>query len=459
MKKYSHRSKRFLHKSLGLGSASLCLLVGLANNAKAATDYYFDANGATTGFGIVNGTTYSWDSTDWSTSSAGTSATAGWTAGGFAEFTGGSSADANIVTVNASESMAGMYMTTAGTLAINDAGNGTGSLSIVPNPTKQEGFGYTEGFLTAGTLTINVPIIGTGGVEEETGGGHLQLFGANTYSGGTLFTSSTTFVDYNSSSSFGTGPIGYENTTFSLMESQGSTPITLANNVQILIGTTGVDFIGTAPTIFTGTWAGSTFALNLRNNSASTVPVTFKGVISGSGTVTYSGASGATINLSAANTYTGATVIGTSGGDTSVIVKGGVANAIAHTSSVTLAGGTFDPGGYNQTMSSTPLAMSASSVIDYEAGTSSVVFANSASQTWTGTLTINNWTSSDVLQIGTVSGDVTAAQLLDIDFTGYSGPAIEESNGDIVPAPEPSTALLGVVGGLGVLWGVRRRKA
>lgn len=441
-------------KFLSTGS---CLLAALLANQALAQSQYFTT--------VANGGTYSWDDANWNAS--GSTANTGpytstWTAGDFARFYNGAG-DNFTVTVNASESMAGLYLDagSTATLNLNDAGNNTGSLSIVPNTTLQDGFGYTQAFLTGGGIvTINAPIVGTGGIEEESGGGHLQLYGNNTYSGGTLFTSSSTFVDFNSSSSFGTGPIGYYNTTFSLMENNAASPVTLANNIQILGGTTGIDFIG-AGTTTTGTWNLGTFNTNIRNNGVST-HLTIAGAMSGTGgVVTFSGANGGTINLNAVNSYTGNTVIGSSG-DTAVTVALGVANAIASSANVTMAGGTLNLGGFNHTMTGTTLGLTANSTIDFT-GSSSVSFANSSALSWTGTLDLANWVAgTTTLQIGTDATGLTAAQLADIEFNGIDlGDAGINASGDIYIVPEPSSlalGLLGGLGGLGLIWNLRRRQ-
>ena len=321
MKNRTPKSLRFIPAALGLG---FCLL---AYNAMAANNYF----GVTAG--IANNGSYSWDAANWGTASGGPF-TGNWTAGSFAYFTGGAS-DTYTVTVNATESMAGMYNTqTANTLIINDAGSGTGKLSIVPNGTLQDGFGYCQGFLTAGgTTTINCPIIGTGGIEQEAGGGHLQLFGVNTYTGGTLITSSSTYVDFNSSSSFGNGPLGFYNTTFAIMETEGGAPITLGNSVQILGGTTGVYPLlnAGAPLTMTGAWAMGAYTVNIRifpQTSSSALTLTLSGVMSGTsaGSLNFSAnaTSGnvGTIYVGGANTYAGSTSIGGTGSGSPIVSVG-----------------------------------------------------------------------------------------------------------------------------------------
>ena len=127
-----------------------------------------------------------------------------------------------------------------------------------------------------------------------------------------------------------------------------------------------------------------------------------------------------------------------------------------------MAGGTLDPDGFHHAMTSTTLGLTASSTIDFGAGASEVDLANSSALIWTGVLNLNNWDpSKDVLRVGTDGTGLTSAQLADIEWdgnSGYLGDAQIDANG-YVSIPEPSTVLLGLLGGLGVMWHIRRRTA
>lgn len=445
--------KRSVFNTKPLSAILAVLVAAMVNNAMAQNQYF------TT---VANGGTYSWDGANWNASgSAGNTSpyTFNWTAGNFARFYNGAG-DNFTVTVNASESMAGLFLN-AGASAqvnINDAGSNTGSLSIVPNATLQDGFGFTQGFLTGGGIVaINAPITGTGGVEEESGGGHLQLYGNNSYSGGTLFTSSSTFVDYNNNNSFGSGNIGYFNTTFSIMNNTGPSSVVIGNNVQILGGTTGVNFIGNSATM-SGTWAMGAFNVNIRNNGVGTIQ-TLSGVMTGTGAVNFSGANGGKIKLTGANNITGPISIGSSG-DTAVTLVLGAANTIASSSGVTLAGGTLDLGGNNHTMASTVLGLTSASTFLFDGG--NATFGNSSAQTWSGVLDLADWTlGTTSLEFGTDATGLTSGQLADIEFNNNPatlGTAFLNANGYVVP--EPSTVSLAILGGLGCLglaWKSRRK--
>jgi hypothetical protein len=451
-------AKKFNHKSLQNGTACLLFALLASNTAKAQSQYFTS--------GVVTGGSYSWDAANWSVS-GGTSSgpfASEWTPGDFARFYGGSG-DTYSVTVNAAESMAGMYLN-AGTATLNlyDAGNGTGSLSVTADSSQasQNGFSWlTQGFLTGGGgLYINVPISGAGGVEEESGGGTLALYGNNSYTGGTLFTSSSTFVAYNNNNSFGAtaSQIGYDGTTFSIMDNTGPSTVNIANPVQV-IGTTGVNFIGNSATM-SGNWTLGANTVNIRNNGLGTTE-TLSGVISGSGTLTFSGANGGTILLGGMNIFSGTMVVGSSG-DSAVTLQLGLANAIASSSSVILSGGTLNFGGFNQLMFSTTLGLTAPSAIDFTAAGSAAFFANSSLAAWSGTLNLVNWNPSlDILDFGLSASGLTSAQLGDIEFNGAGlGTAQINAQGIVSEAvPEPPTVILGVVGGLTMMWRLRRRIA
>ena len=167
------KTSRSFRKVMLAASAGLAA-AGLANRAMAAINY-FDLNGATAGFGNFTGT-LSWEAADWSTSSAGTAATTNFTAGVLAEFNG-TSAGSYIVTVATTESDAGIFLTPGVSgITANINQSGTGSLSIVSG---FQGFSISTG----DTLVLNVPMSGTGGVEEE-GGGAQSLYLATTPSAG-----------------------------------------------------------------------------------------------------------------------------------------------------------------------------------------------------------------------------------------------------------------------------------
>ena len=439
----------------------------LACSAKAGT-LYFDNNGTGSGYGTSNGGTYSWDGSVWATATGGTTATAPWVAGSFARFN--PTVTSYTVTVNADESMAGLYNTVANTLTIKDAGSGLGKLDI-----------YTgdQGFLTVGggTVKISAQVTGVGGLAPE-GSGSIYLLGNNNYSGGTTWGySGTTLVYFNNNNAFGTGPI---KNTFSsasvapLLSTGGtvSTPltITLNNPFQIVNAATGLgagfNFANGAytPVVLNGDFSLAANNALIKNNGNSTAPLTLNGNLNGSGVVTLAGNNGGKIIVNGANpNLTGTVAIGASGGQANVTVALGTANTLAQAATLNLAGGTLDPGGLHHSMGSTMLNVSANSTIDFTSGAAEIDFANSASEIWTAGTVLNlvGWDPSiDALRFGTDMSGLTADSLAEIELDGDAstlGMASLDANG-YLSVPEPSACTL-LLGGLGLLWNNRRRTA
>jgi autotransporter-associated beta strand protein len=155
----------------------------------------------------------------------------------------------------------------------------------------------------------------------------------------------------------------------------------------------------------------------------------FTGVISsGAGTLNFIKEGAGTTTLSAANTYTGTTTI------TGGVLRLGAANTIPNTN-MTLSGGTLSTGaavGFNETVG--VLAMTASSGISLGTGSHTLNFSNS-NGTWTGTLTISGWSyGAGQIFFGNNNTGLSAAQLSQINFTGFGSGARILGTGEIVPA-------------------------
>jgi fibronectin-binding autotransporter adhesin len=442
----------------------LCLLAGLLA-ANSAMGQYFDVNGATSGFGIANNGSYSWDANFWSTSSAGTVATTAWVPGTFARFYGGTSGQAYTVTVNNDESMAGLWQHTSGvTVTINAAGSGDLNITTVGGP--------VQGFLLSGPIIINAPIVGAGGLdpEFEATGGAISLFGNNSYSGGTALTSGSALVNFNNNNSFGSGAITVSEVSgsFAPLLSTGGSTITLANNFVNSTAGGGVNFGSGAntPVVSTGTWSLGANSINIRNNGDSTAPLTLSGVISGTSAagVIFSGNNGGKITLGATNTYIGSTTVNF--GSAAGTLQFGAANTIASSTNLIMIAGALSLGGFNQNMSATMLSLQAGSgttAIDF-AGANSLSFSNSSLASWTGTLDLADWIAGTTsLEFGTDATGLTGTQLADIEFDNNAatlGSAYLNAEGFVVPEPSSmSLGMLGGLGGLAMLWNVRRRKS
>ena len=140
-------------------------------------------------------------------------------------------------------------------------------------------------------------------------------------------------------------------------------------------------------------------------------------------------------------------------------LKLNAANQIANTVTMTLDGGTFNTGGFSETLGA--LSFSAASTIDLGASTSALAFADSSSATWSPSIILSfiNFTAgTDSVRFGTDGNGLTGTQLSQIRLNG-SLATIDSSGFLAIAIPEPSTyALLAGAAGL-VLCVVQRRRA
>ncbi len=134
---------------------------------------------------------------------------------------------------------------------------------------------------------------------------------------------------------------------------------------------------------------------------------------------------------------------------------------------------TLATGGYQQTLGALTLGTgvtSATATLSLGYGTNSyLAFANSASQTWNGTLVISNYYNSwDQVYFGTSSNGLTASQLASIEWinpygngVNFTG-AIIEGNGliqPVQPVPEAKTVAALFLLSAFALWHERKRLA
>ena len=154
-------------------------------------------------------------------------------------------------------------------------------------------------------------------------------------------------------------------------------PIVLNGAVTVGNGGNNVAIIGSnitmnGTTTFTATNANGTGILTLNGSIGETGG-------SRALTLTANGTGVNTLILGGNNTYTGDTIV--NGG----ILQLGASNRIADVSRLTLGGGTFNTGGFNETMG--PLNLMTPSTLDFGNGASTLHFANSSALPWSGPLT------------------------------------------------------------------------
>jgi autotransporter-associated beta strand protein len=329
---------------------------------------------------------------------------------------------------------------------------------------------------TSGTNTFSGNIIRSSNqpltVDVPNSGGSLTLSGTINGSGefkkignGTLTISGT------NSGNFGGSAWNIEQGTMSFAffgTNLNAKPVILGNAIDI--GTVIYTGSGGAQTVPISTNAGGGKLINISTGDLSITPVTqtqtiagtfeiacnsirnvsIAYILNGAGGLKVTSTSTGILTLSRANTYSGITSIN------SGTLRLGAANAIPSgvtgvQSAVTINGGTLSTGassaGFSCGTSAYPmgaLTVGASGGTISLATTSSaqnLYFANSSAATWgVGTLNITGWTgtagstgTNGHIFIGSSEAGITAAQLAQISFNGYTAGAQILSTGEIVP--------------------------
>jgi autotransporter-associated beta strand protein len=180
-----------------------------------------------------------------------------------------------------------------------------------------------------------------------------------------------------------------------------------------------------------------------------------RGSIVGIGGITKNGGGTLTLAGTNANTFTGGVTINAG---TIIADK---ANALVN-NSIIFNGGTFQLNGINQTTSGT-LNLQGNAAIDFGAATTeTLTIAKSAGLSWKSgsKLSILNWRLGDSLKFGSDATGLTQTQLNMIDFVGWDetlNPVRIDGSG-FVTVPEPSTAVLGLLGFAILARWIQRRK-
>ncbi|TCT02640.1 autotransporter-associated beta strand repeat-containing protein [Aquabacter spiritensis] len=240
----------------------------------------------------------------------------------------------------------------AGTLAVNGSetiGSLTGSGAVAIVGTLSVGADNTDttfsGTISQGLPSDGPPLRPSAGSLAKVGDGTLTLTGTNTYAGGTSILGG--ILSVSADDNLGTGDLTLAQGTLAVTATFNS-----AKSVTLGVG-------------------GGTFSIV----GADTV-LTLTGIVSGDGSLTKTGLG--TLALTTANTYTGATFINEG------TLVAGVAEALATSSSVTIASGATLAIGYNQTIGE--LEGVAGSTVSIAAGSTLTVGNGNASSTYDGNL-------------------------------------------------------------------------
>ena len=326
-------------------------------------------------------------------------------------------------------------------------GTGAGLISgVIAN---FNGAGTASGFTYSGSNTLT-----------------LSGAGANTYSGATKVNSGeldlnkTAGVDAIAGGGLTVGDnIGAANSAITLLKADNQ----INNASGVTVNSDGkFDIAAQSDTVGTVILAGGTITGTtgvLTGTSYDVRAGTVSGHLGGSGVVLTKSTVG-TVILSSSATYTGGTAI--TGGTLQLNAN----NVLPDTGTVTLGGGTLQLNGVSEGTTATAgagaLALSSNSIIDLTS-TSLIHFLASNGQTWTGTLSIYNWSGTPVtgggaeqILFGSDTTSLTQAQLDAITFYSDSGVTslgtamfATVNDGEIVPTvtavPEPSTWLAGAL--------------
>jgi autotransporter-associated beta strand protein len=305
--------------------------------------------------------------------------------------------------------------------------------------------------LTSGIAAATTIVGGTGGTSGTyplvfTGGGGSGAAGTATVSGGAITAVTLTDLGTNYTS---------------------APTITLS----------GGDGTGTV----TSNFGSSSIALNARTLTVAGTnasPATYAGIISGTGSFIKNGSG--TQALSGSSTYSGATTVnngtlsisGTLNGTSAVNINGGVLEIgaderLSNSASVIMSGGTLRTAGFTESLGT--LTLSGPATIDLGSGASTLDFFDSSSLSWTGSLSIMNWSGStegggiDQLLFGNSDTALRADQIAMIHFVDPAGfaPGTYDAtiliNGEVVAVPEPTSAMM-LCSGLGLLLAFRSAK-
>jgi fibronectin-binding autotransporter adhesin len=283
---------------------------------------------------------------------------------------------------------------------------------------------------------------------QGTGSGTLTLSGANTYAGGTLINAGTLLLS-------GGGALA--NT--GAVELAGATSVFNLAAITATSETTGRLIGVSSSSVVLG---GKTLILD------DALDATFSGNLSGTnGSLTKQGSGVQT--LAGNNTFTG--TLSVLGGTLLL----GSATALPSTATLSLSGGTLKTDGLDASTGVLKVGANGGT-IDFTDTTSSVSFASSQAESWSGLLKVFNWnglihspSAGTEALLFPNSSSLNTTQLAQVQFYSDNGitpvgtgAGFYNGTGELVPVPEPgamlnSLALLGLIGFRERKWLLRQR--
>jgi hypothetical protein len=329
-------------------------------------------------------------------------------------------------------------------ITVSSAITTTGGTGGSPNGCPSTGAaGGTAGNISlsspSGAVSITAALTATGGIGALSGGcgGNVAGTGGN---GGTISITGTTVSDNTAISA--AGGAGGNASAGDKTNGNGGNAATIA-----LTGSGGITMSGTisasggaAGTGGTGGTAGTASSITLTDGNGT---VTSGGVNDGiSGAISglnLSSTGTGILKVSTTNTYTGTTTI--SNGTLQTAAAAGIPSS----SNVTLNGGILSgSGSFTENLGT--LTLSSNSTLTFASGSTLFKFSDSHSASWgNNTLAVTGWTgttgttgtgSAGQLWFGTSTSNLTATQLSNINFSGFSNGALfttPGTTGQIVP--------------------------
>ena len=401
-------------------------------------------------FSISSGFTWTFDST--------TSFTLASVVTGLGALT---KSNTNTLTLSGANSYSGVTNVGAGTLAVTvnnalgTAGSGTTVASGATLDFKNVAYATAESLtVNGGTVATSTGTssfagalaLGAGGATVNVAGTQLTLSGALTGSTALTKSGAGALVLSNAGNAHTGGTVLSAGT---LTVSSGAALAAASGALTVNGGTLALNNAAQSVGSFSGTGGTVTFGTGHRLTIAQTTATSFAGNLGGAGGLTMAG-SGGTLTLSGTDTYTGSTIISAG------TLRYAATTALPSASSFSLGGGMLQIGVAGTFATSGTLTLTANSTIDFGSGlgATTISFGNSSATSWTAgrTLTIINYNSAsgDQLRVGTTSGGITAQQLSQITFSGFSAGASISSSGYLTPGaaiPEPATyaAMFGAI--------------